>query len=243
MPEESIEMQDMGTGILLQYDDQEYIVTALHVAQAGEFEPLIDIYGKWSTSTWNTIGIDEGNDVAVLQRVGANDSKIGELAARYGREGTILGSFGVALGFPVTLPPVKWTRQQGQLRPIPMPVLTTIYFGAEDTHYSGGYLNYGFSGGPIVAWAGNHSTITGIVTKKAIVSRPDGTVEHAGLVGIASIDIVERIIAKHNGQTIDEFRASKPKADSTKSNQWSPASMVTAEIMDAVIRLGTSVKQ
>ena len=235
--EQENQMHHEGTGILIQHNDQEYVITTLHLARPCEFEPLIDIFGQWSTSTWKTIGIDEQNDVAVLQRIGANDSKIARLAARYGSEGTVLGSFAVALGFPGITPPVKWIRQAGKLRPVPMPVLTTIYFGAEDSYYSGGYLNYGFSGGPIVAWAGNHPTITGLVTQKATALRPDGILEHAGLVRIAAIGVAERIIAQHNNQTTDEFRAGKPKTDSYTQTQWSPASMMTAEIIDAVIRL------
>ncbi len=238
MSRDKSEVQPIGTGVLLQHGDQEYVVTALHVARACEFEPLIDVFGEWSTSTWQTIGTDEDNDIAVLQRVGENDSKIGRLAARYGHVGTVFGSVSLALGFPGTIPPINWSRQAGQLRPVPMPVLTTLYFGTDDSHYTGGYLNYGFSGGPIVAWAGNHPTITGIITSKALTSNQSGTPEHAGLVGVSDITLVERIIAKHNNQTLEQFQDGKPKADTGRPNEASPVSLVTAEIMDAVVRLG-----
>lgn len=240
MPQDTNAVQSIGTGILLQHGDQEYVVTALHVAQVCAFEPLIDTFGGWSTSTWQIIGIDQDNDIAVLQRVGENDSKIGRLAAKYGHEGTVFGSVSLALGFPGTMPPINWSRQAGQLRPIPMPVLTTLYFGTNDSHYTGGYLNYGFSGGPIVAWAGSHPTITGIITSKALTSNQSGTQEHAGLVGVSDITLAERIIAKHNNKTLEQFRDAKPKSDSGRPHQPNPVTLVTAEIMDAVVRLGRS---
>ena len=238
MPNEINQPEHIGTGVLLQNNNQEYVVTALHVAQDCNFEPLIDVFGTWTPSTWKTIGTDEKNDIAVLQRVGAEDPNIGKLAALYGREGTVHGATAVAMGFPGTTEPITWTRMGEHFRPLPMLVPTLLYFGADDSHYSGGYLNYGFSGGPIVAWTGSQAIITGIITKKANTLRPDGEIEHAGLVGVSDIAVAERIVAEYNNQTIEEFRNGKPKAHSTVQERRLPETLSPAEIIDAVIRLG-----
>ena len=230
-------VRHIGSGVLLQHNGQEYVVTALHVARSCDFDPLIDHQGKWQHSTWQTIGVDENNDVAVLQRVGENDRKIAKLSLRYGFEGVVFGGIASAFGFPGTTPPIEWSRQGEQSRPVPMNVIVSIYPALGDTHYSGGYLNHGFSGGAIVAWAGTHATAIGIITRKALTAGNNG-VEHAGLVGYASIVVVERIIAAHSGQSIEGFRVAKPGMASSKASMPMPPSLMLGEVVDAIVMIG-----
>ena len=130
-------------------------------------------------------------------------------------------------------------RVEGHLRPVPIPAHITLSFGfGRASYYTGGYLNHGFSGGPVVAWLGTHPTISGIITRKANVIRSDGNLEHAGLVGITDITVAERIIAGYNNLTIEQFQDGKPMSKTDGPKQWSYTSLVTAEIMDSVIRLG-----
>ena len=230
-------VQHIGSGVLIQHNEHEYVVTALHVAKPCSFQPLIDHQGGWQQSTWQTIGIDEKNDVAVLERVGDNDRKIAALTLGYGFEGVVFGGTANAFGFPGTTPPIEWSRQEGQRRPVPMSVLVSIYPALGDTHYSGGYLNYGFSGGGIVAWAGTHPTLIGIITRKALTAGKN-SLEHAGLVGYASIKVVERILAAHTGESIEAFLAVKPSMASSEASIPTPSSLMMGEVVDAIIMLG-----
>ena len=232
-----VTVQHIGSGVLIQHNEQEYVVTALHVAKSCNFEPLIDHQGGWQRSTWQTIGTDEKSDVAVLQRVGKNDRKIALLALQYGFEGVWFGGTANAYGFPGTTPPIEWSRAEGHSRPVPMSILVSIYPALGDTHYSGGYLNYGFSGGAIVAWAGTHPTVIGIITQKALTAGKSG-VEHAGLVGYASVTVVEKIIASHRRESIETFRSGKPRTVSSKVNMPAPPSLMLGEVVDAIIMLG-----
>ena len=237
-------VQGIGTGVLLQHGGQEYVVTALHVAEACGFEPFIDINGMWTPSTWEVIGSDSDNDIAVLRRVGKNDDKIARLTARYGKDGIIFGAMGTALGFPGTIPPIEWVRYGEHLRPFPIPAHITLSFGiGRERYYTGGYLNHGFSGGPIVAWSGTNPIISGIITSKAYTIGLGGAGEHAGLVGITDISVAERIIAEYNNQTIEVFQDGKPMLKAEGLKHWSYATLVTAEIMDSVVRLGMLTDQ
>ena len=227
----------VGTGVLLQYAGQEYMATALHVAESCDFNPLIEYGGEWRPSTWKLIGTDEENDAAVLQRVGVEDARITTLEAMYGKGGSVFGAQAAALGFPDTVDGINWKRFRCSLRPLPMTVPVSLYFSTGETHYSGGYVNHGFSGGAIVAWNGTQPTIVGIITKKTRVYRTDGFIEHAGLVGFADIAVVERILARHATHDMREVRWNKPTpTDNLQKPQ--PPSLFTGEIMDAVIMLG-----
>ncbi len=200
--------------------------------------------GAWMSSTWEVIGTDSESDIAVLRRIGGDDKKIARLAARYGNEGIVFGASATALGFPGATPPIEWARFEEHLRPVPIPAHITLSFGiGRGSYYTGGYLSHGFSGGPIVAWSGTNPTISGIITRKANVIRSDGTLEHAGLVGITDITVAERMISSYNNLTIEQFQDGKPKSKADAPKQWICASLVTAEIMDSVIRLGKLIIQ
>ena len=226
-----------GTGTLLHYDGHEYVVTALHVAQDCGFEPLIDVFGQWTPSVWEVIGEDKDCDIAVLERIGENDKQLARLTATYGLDRVAIGSVAMALGFPDATEPIEWMRTEGDLRPAALPVPTMVYNALADRYYAGGYVNHGFSGGPIVAWAENHPTIIGIITQKAQVFRPDGMLEHAGLVGVTFIDVAGRFVANHRGHTLEEFKEKRPKSKQDRAPfRWE--TLYTGEICDAVVRLG-----
>lgn len=234
-----------GTGVILHYAGQEFVVTALHVAKQCDFNPLIDYKGDWTNSSWRTIGVsDDITDIAVLQRVGSSDSKIARLSARYGTTGTTFGAASVALGFPVAAPEsVEWSRRDDDQRPVPIGAPLTLYFAPGDIQYSGGYLNHGFSGGPVVAWSGGNSTITGIITRKLVTKATYDNktrTEHAGLVAFAAIEVAERILAEHMGHSQEEIGIHKPQPFQNRLPQ--PATLVTAEIMNSVVRLGCASK-
>lgn len=234
----------VGTGVLLQYAGQEYMATALHVARECDFNPLIGYGGdEWKTSTWKRIGTDEENDVAVLQRVDEEDAKIvtREPVAIYGKGAVAIGASGIAVGFPGTLEGINWLIHPDTSRPVPMNVPVSLYLTSEDTNYSGGYVNRGFSGGAIVVWDGRQSTstIVGIITRKTEVQRTDGFIEHAGLVGFADIAVVERILAKHANHDMREVMYKKPRPPiNNRETPCMPVSIFTTDIMDAVIMLG-----
>ena len=225
-----------GTGVLLQYAGQEYMATALHVAESCDFNPLIEHGGEWRPYPWEVIGTDEENDVAVLH---VENARIASTSgAMYGKAGTVaFGASGIAVGFPGTIEGINWRRVEGTLRPVPMNVSVSLYSSPGETHYSGGYINHGFSGGAIVVWNGNQSTIVGIITKKAEVCRPDRFIEHAGLVGFADISVVERIMAEHADHDVRDIGYNKPEpADNPRKLQ--PPTLSTNEIIDAAIMLG-----
>lgn len=234
-----------GTGVLLHYSDQEFIATALHVAKQCDFNPMIDYKGQWTKSSWKTIGVDEENDIAILQRIGTEDSRIAWLSAMYGDAGATYGAICTALGFPQTHHPIEWMRFSEDLRPIPLSTSLLLYLTGGDTHYSGGYLNHGFSGGPIVAWSGTHCTIIGIITTKSLVKTVyDNQIrtEHAGLVGFAGIRVVERLLSSHMNHDIQDIKPWKPQPSHNQAPYPQPASLSTAEILGSVIRLGSLIK-
>ena len=234
----------VGTGVLLQYAGQEYMATALHVAESCDFNPLIGYGGdEWKPSTWKRIGTDEENDVAVLQRVGEEDAKIvtREPVAIYGKGAVAIGASGIAVGFPGTLEGINWMIPRETLRPVPISVLISLYLTSEDTHYSGGYMNYGFSGGAIVVWDGRQSTstIVGIITRKGQVRKKCRPDEHAGLVGFADITVVDRILAEHANHDMREVMYNTPHPPiNNRETPFMPVSIFTTDIMDAVIMLG-----
>lgn len=228
-----------GTGVLLQYAGQEYMATALHVARRCNFNPLIEYDEEWRPYTWEVIGKDEENDVAVLQRVGVENARIASTSgAMYGKKGVVLGAQAVALGFPEILDGINWRRVEGSLRPVPMTVSVSLYFGCGETHYSGGYVNRGFSGGAIVAWNGNQPSIVGIITKKAgvYITEDSDYTENAGLVGFADITVVERILSEHTNYDIEHVGNYKPPSYNPRKLQIPTLS--TNEIIDAAIMLG-----
>lgn len=226
-----------GTGVLLQYAGQEYMATALHVAESCDFNPLIEHGGEWRPYPWEVIGTDEENDVAVLH---VENARIASTSgAMYGKVGTTaFGAYAVALGFPETVDGINWQRDEGSLRPVPMTVAVSLYFGRGETHYSGGYVNRGFLGGAIVTWNGNQPTIVGIITKKAGVykTKDSDYVENAGLVGFADITVVERILSEHANYDIEYVGNYKPPSYNPQNLQI--PTLVTSEIIDAAIMLG-----
>ena len=228
----------VGSGVLLHYGGREFLATANHVVDGCGYQPWIELGGTWHPGQWSTIGVDTESDVAVLKLLGA-EGCITDLSVRYGVDGVTMLAQGVALGFPsIQGDEIDWPRwsQDPLEKPIPIgiPLLLSYNLPAGNIHYSGGYVQYGFSGGPVIAWVGNHASVVGIITHKGIVA--DGG--HAGVVAFADIQGVEAIPATHHGHDRDEIVAYKPPPPQDKpAYSPPPGTMVTSEVPLSVVRI------
>lgn len=231
-------VEHIGSGVLIHHAGKEYVATALHVAEDCNFEPLIGTAFLWRPSTWETVGIDQANDVAVLERVGERDNNLTSSTLHYGFNRVTSGAMANAFGFPITKPPIQWSIMGGTGRPVPMAVSVLTYPAMGDIQYCGGYLNYGFSGGAIVAWAETHPTVIGIISEKGLTESGSWQDEHAGLVRFAHIRVVERIIGDSTGLTRDEFQAGKPSNQLSDRGPYTPSSLTTSQVVDGIIMMG-----
>ena len=57
----------MGSGVVVNINDNQYLVTALHVIENCNLSPLIRFNGRWNSMDWRTVAVDKSNDVVVLQ--------------------------------------------------------------------------------------------------------------------------------------------------------------------------------
>ena len=113
-------------------------------------------------------------------------------------------------------------------------MLLSYNFPDGDIPYSGGYVQYGFSGGPVITWINNHASVVGIITHKGIVANG----EHAGMVAFADIQVVEDILTMYHGHSQDEIVAYKPPPPQDKpAYSPPPGTMVTNEVVVSVVRL------
>lgn len=197
----------VGSGVILFHRDRQYLATALHVAEACDFQPLVRFSGQWNSIDWRTVATDRDHDIAILQTSFTLDDQ--KIPVLYGEpKGLIFGQFGYALGYPgfhyETGPSVDHILEANG-RTIPMVALVMANFSAGGTFtYSASYINAGFSGGAVVfpmpdsAW-----TIAGIISHFPNVRRPvyrsgektqDTVMQHAGLVGYAAFRVVEALV-------------------------------------------------
>ena len=201
----------VGSGVVIYVDDNQYLVTAFHVAKDCNFAPLIRHSNKWNRINWNTVAVDQSNDIAVLK----TDTVLApRLPIQYGQvQNLIYGATGYALGFP-TFPqpfPSNDLRVDHIVevddRPIPLAALVAANFSSDaNSTYSAAYINAGFSGGAVVFPVGqNEWTIAGIITHFPNVPRPiyrdgkatkDYVLQHTGLVGYTPLKVVESTIRK-----------------------------------------------
>ena len=161
-----------GSGVVVHHQGREYLATALHVAKRCKFQPLIRREGRWVPAYWDTIGVDDTADIAVLSTLSV---KLSNLTPKYGFAGALIGAVGRAMGFPALADPEEMshiTEMNGF--PIPMTMLISSYAqltkGADESiHYTGGYVNTGFSGGAILLQTtidGSGWSIGGIITNR-----------------------------------------------------------------------------
>lgn len=207
----------IGSGVVVHHQGREYLATALHVAQGCNFQPLLRRGGRWLSPSWETIGTDAKADVAVLR---VSSGELSNLNPTYGYAGVIIGAVGRAMGFPVLENPEEMshiTEMDGL--PVPLTVLVSSYSqltsdAAMSVHYTGGYVNAGFSGGAMLlpTAVGNGWSIVGIITHREaffrnvyrkdantgrfakdeglVVAEPSGLIRFAGI-GIA-INLIEQ---------------------------------------------------
>ena len=196
-----------GSGVVIQLDGVEYLVTALHVAEPCGMNPLVRSNNKWNAIKWETVAISRTDDIAVLKTDTVLDGS--KIPVKHGQtSGAIYGQIGYTLGYPGVFdehgPKTDHVVEVGG-KPISIVALATLNFGSKgDATYSSSYINAGFSGGAIVFPIGTDDwTIAGIITHFPTIPRPvyrgrektgDYILQHTGLVGFAPMENVVGII-------------------------------------------------
>ena len=197
----------VGSGVLVNLNNKQYLVTALHVAKRCDFRPVVRFNGQWDSIDWRTVVPDKEHDIAVLETDTILDTK--KIPVRHGEpSGLVFGQIGYALGYPGV------NGEEGPSidhiievkgRPIPVVALVVANFtaGGKST-YSASYINGGFSGGAIVFPMDQDDwTIAGIITHFPTIRRPvfrngektrDYVKQHTGLVGYTPFGVVEKLI-------------------------------------------------
>ena len=197
----------VGSGVIVSHKSNQYLVTALHVAESCSFAPLVRFNDQWNSMDWRTVAASERHDIAVLQTNAVLDSK--KIPVLYGEpKGLVFGQIGYALGYPEfeddTGPSVDHIIEVHG-RPMPMVALVVANFAAGATYtYSASYINAGFSGGAVVyPMPAGDWTIAGVITRFPTVPRAvyragrktqDFVKQHSGLVGYTAFGIVDTLI-------------------------------------------------
>lgn len=195
-----------GSGVIAQLNNREYLVTALHVAESCDFNPLVRTNGVWNTIAWRTVATVRDYDIAVLETDTILDRS--RLPVLYGEpSGLVFGQIGYALGFPgiedQSGPSIDHIREvDGKPIPVAALVVANLAAGGKVT-YSSSYINAGFSGGAIVyPMSASDWTIAGIITHFPAVPRHvyrngektgDYIMQHTGLVGYTSFGVIEKL--------------------------------------------------
>ena len=196
-----------GSGVVIQVDETEYLVTALHVVEPCAMNPLVRHDNRWNAVRWETVVTSREDDIAVLRTTTALDGS--KIPVRHGRaEGAIYGQIGYTLGYPGVFddsgPKTDHITEVGG-RPVPIVALATLNFASTgDGVYTSSYINAGFSGGAIVFPVGTDDwTIAGIITHFPTIPRPvyrgrektgDYILQHTGLVGFTPMERVVELI-------------------------------------------------
>ena len=195
------------SGVVIQIDETEYLVTALHVAEPYGMSPLVRYNDKWNAVNWETVATSREDDIAVLRTDMVLDGS--KIPVKLGKAaGAIHGQIGYNLGYPGVFdesgPKTNHIVEVGG-RPIPIVALATQNFALEGKGpYSSSYINAGFSGGAIVFPIGTDDwTIAGIITHFPTIPRPvyrgsektgDYILQHTGLVGFTPMERVVELI-------------------------------------------------
>ena len=171
---ESGKLTSMGSGIAINVNGGQYLVTALHVIGNCKLNPRVRFNGQWNAISWQTLAVDEGNDIAVLKTETTLDPQ--KIPVLYGEPaGLIYGQIGYALGFPGFDGGKSSTDHITEVggKPVPIVSLAVANFTSTgNATYSASYINAGFSGGAIVFPVGDDQwTIAGIITHFPTVRR------------------------------------------------------------------------
>lgn len=199
-------LTSMGSGVATTVNGGQYLVTALHVIDGCELQPRVRFNGQWNEIAWQTVAVDEANDIAVLKTETTLDAQ--KIPVLHGEPtGLIYGQIGYALGFPGFDGGQSSTDRITEVagKPIPIVSLAVANFTSSGTAtYSASYINAGFSGGAIVFPVGDDQwTIAGIITHFPTIRRSvfrngretgDYIMQHTGLVGYTPFRVVEELI-------------------------------------------------
>lgn len=203
----------IGSGVIAYFENREYVVTALHVAEPCGFQPLVRHSGKWNTVNWKTVATDTDNDIAILSARGKL-SEPSEFVGYGEMDGLIFGQIGYALGYPGVWDSAGPRLDHiAEMKRLPLPVVALVlanHVAGNPTTYCSSYINAGFSGGAVVfPLPKNKWTVAGIITHFPTVLRPvyrDGRVtgdtvqEHAGLVGYTAFSFVRNMLTAKAGK-------------------------------------------
>lgn len=196
-----------GSGVVANLGNNQYLVTAFHVAKDCDFRPLVRFNGQWNSIDWKTVVLEEELDIAVLKTDTILDTK--NIPVRYGEpSGLVFGQIGYALGFPGVMDETGCSTDhiiEVHGKPIPIVALVVANFTAGgNATCSSSYINAGFSGGAVVFPLGKRDwTIAGIITHAPTIHRPvyrndketgDFIMEHTGLVRYTSFGAVEKLL-------------------------------------------------
>lgn len=201
-----------GSGVCIHREGREYIATALHVAEACGFDPLVRRNQQWMRMELDCIATDDSADVAVFKNTrGVAPEESGPNLPRYGRSGILFGTVGRAMGFPTTGKPDEDTRYIAEMDGVPVPVCALVcsYSSVSpdlpSSSIAAGYINQGFSGGAILfPTSDNYWSIAGVITHRLGVwsmttplsktSDPSLVSEPSGLIRYANWSVVEALI-------------------------------------------------
>ncbi len=203
---ESGQLTSMGSGVAVNVNGGQYLVTALHVIDGCELNPRVRYSGQWNEISWETLAVDENSDIAVLKTDTVLDPQ--RIPVLYGEPpGLIYGQIGYALGFPGFDGGQSTTAHIVEVggKPVPIVSLAVANFTSSGAAtYSASYINAGFSGGAIVFPVGDDRwTIAGIITHFPTVRRAvyrdgretgDYIMQHTGLVGYTPLNAIEELI-------------------------------------------------
>ena len=56
-----------GSGVVANLNNNQYLVTALHVAEDCDFRPLVRFNDQWNSMDWRTVAIGRSYDIAILE--------------------------------------------------------------------------------------------------------------------------------------------------------------------------------
>ena len=198
----------VGTGVAVLHGGKEYLATALHIVEQCDVQLNIGI-GEGRAPEWTTVGTDQEADIAVLT---TDSIEITQDHPPYADQQPPHGTLGYAIGFPSAIG-VTFVENPTARKalPIAVPVVTNVT-SADGTHYAGGYLNHGFSGGAIATQQGNGAwQVVGIITHKLYAyqyfsyedpetgeTKFDSRArDHAGLTGFTEVKKVIEIIERY----------------------------------------------
>ena len=201
-------IRSTGSGMVFLQEEEQYIVTARHVVEECKGKPFLRHKRKWHEIDWQTVAEDEEKDIIVLK----TDAVLTKLSPEMGTNNTFYGTVGRALGFPKLSAGLS-LREQAEMfgesggRPLPIPAIVAGTTGGSTetwSHYVGGYVNSGFSGGPVLFQTIDEKgergwSVVGIITQRGAlwkeVAKSKGgeailQVEPTGMIRFTKIEAV-----------------------------------------------------